>query len=114
MESILQLEEVYQWAIIITLGCIYGGLIGLIPSAGAGKAIILLFGVVGFFDGAEYLFVLFSMVTVVACSIGDSYASVLLGVPGQMERLQQWWMDIHLQRKVKHLMLYPLHSLHQP
>ncbi len=82
MESILQLEEVYQWAIIITLGCIYGGLIGLVPSAGAGKAILLLFGVVSFFDGAEYLFVLFSMATVVSCSIGDSYASVLLGVPG--------------------------------
>ena len=82
MESILQLEEVYQWAIIIALGCVYGGLIGLVPSAGAGKAILLLFGVVSFFDGAEYLFVLFSMVTVVACSIGDSYASVLLGVPG--------------------------------
>ena len=69
---------------IILAAVLYGGLIGLIPSAGPGKAIILLFSIIALFDfpGGDYLFVLFSIVTVVSCSIGDSFASVLLGIPG--------------------------------
>ena len=84
MELILQQSVWIQWALMLTLGCLYGGFIGLIPSAGPSKAVILLYSIVAFFDvaGAEYLFVLFSIATVVSCSIGDSFAGVLIGIPG--------------------------------
>jgi TctA family transporter len=84
MEWILQYPLILQWAIMLIAGIVYGGLIGLIPSAGPGKAIIMLFVIVQQFDfvGGNYLFVLFSVTTMVACTIGDSFASVLLGIPG--------------------------------
>ena len=84
MELILQQSVWIQWALMLTLGCLYGGLIGLIPSAGPGKAVILLYSIIALFDvaGAEYLFVLFSIATIVSCSIGDSFAGVLIGIPG--------------------------------
>ena len=84
MEWILTYPVTVQWAIMLTAGILYGGLIGLIPSAGPGKAIIMLFVIVQSFDftGGNYLFVLFSIATMVSCTIGDSFASVLLGIPG--------------------------------
>lgn len=84
MEWILSYPLAVQWAIMLTAGIFYGGLIGLIPSAGPGKAIIMLFVIVQSFDfaGGDYLFVLFSVATMVSCTIGDSFASVLLGIPG--------------------------------
>ena len=59
-------------------------MVGLIPTAGPSKAVILLFAVVNYFDfpTGNYLFVLFSISTVVSCSIGDSFAGILLGIPG--------------------------------
>lgn len=84
IESLVTLPLQLQWLIIITAGVLYGSIIGLIPSAGPAKALIMLFGVVQFFDqpGAQYLFVLFAIAVVVSCSIGDSFASVLIGIPG--------------------------------
>ena len=84
IESLISLPLYLQWGIIITAGVLYGSLIGLIPSAGPAKALILLFGLVQLFDipGAEYLFVLFAIAVMVSCSIGDSFASVLIGIPG--------------------------------
>lgn len=84
MEWILAYPLAVQWALMLTAGILYGGLIGLIPSAGPGKAIIMLFVIVQSFDfnGGDYLFVLFSIATMVSCTIGDSFASVLLGIPG--------------------------------
>ncbi len=57
MELILQQSVWIQWALMLTLGCLYGGLIGLIPSAGPSKAVILLYSIIAFFDvaGAESL-----------------------------------------------------------
>lgn len=84
MEWLLQYPLWLQWSLTLITGCIYGGLVGLIPSAGPSKALILLFAIVSYFDfpGGDYLFVLFSIATVVSCSIGDSFSSVLLGIPG--------------------------------
>ena len=61
MEWILTYPLAVQWAIMLTAGILYGGLIRLIPSAGPGKAIIMLFVIVQAFDfaGGNYLFVLF-------------------------------------------------------
>ena len=84
MEWLLDCPTYLQWIIVILTACVYGGVIGLIPSAGPSKAVILLFAIVSLFDfpGGNYLFVLFSITTVVACSIGDSFSGVLLGIPG--------------------------------
>jgi len=86
VEWILQYPPLIQWSIMIVAGVMYGGLIGLIPAAGPSKALILLFVIVNHFDftGGDYLFVLFSITTVVAASTGDSFASVLIGIPGAM------------------------------
>ena len=86
MEWILQYPPIIQWSIMIVAGVMYGGLIGLIPAAGPSKALILLFVIVNHFDfmGGDYLFVLFSITTVVAACTGDSFASVLIGIPGAM------------------------------
>ena len=71
---------------MIVAGVLYGGLIGLIPAAGPSKALLLLFVIVNHFDftGGDYLFVLFSITAVVAAATGDSFASVLIGIPGAM------------------------------
>ena len=84
MEWILQYPIEIQWGIVLLGGIIYGGVVGLIPTAGPSKAVILLFAVVNYFDfpTGNYLFVLFSISTVVSCSIGDSFAGILLGIPG--------------------------------
>lgn len=84
IESLVTLPLYMQWGIIVTIGVLYGSIIGLIPSAGPAKALIMLFGLAQLFDtpGAEYLFVLFAMAVLVSCSIGDSFASVLIGIPG--------------------------------
>ena len=84
MEWLLQNHYIIQYAIVILLGVLYGGIVGLIPSAGPSKAAIMLFAIVAYFDlpDANYLFVMFSIATVVSCSIGDSFTSVLIGVPG--------------------------------
>ncbi len=84
MEWLLQNHYIIQYAIVILLGVLYGGIVGLIPSAGPSKAAIMLFAIVSYFDlpDANYLFVMFSIATAVSCSIGDSFSSVLIGVPG--------------------------------
>tara|TARA_B100000959_G_scaffold160504_2_gene168113 strand:- start:832 stop:2343 length:1512 start_codon:yes stop_codon:yes gene_type:complete len=84
MEWLLQHHYIVQYAIIILAGVLYGGIVGLIPCAGPGKAAIMLFAIVNYFDvpDANYLFVLFSIATIVSCAIGDSFAGVLIGVPG--------------------------------
>ena len=84
MEWLLQYHYIVQYAIIILAGVLYGGIVGLIPCAGPGKAAIMLFAIVNYFDvpDANYLFVLFSIATIVSCAIGDSFAGVLIGVPG--------------------------------
>jgi len=64
------------------LGTIFGLMIGIIPSVGSTKALILLFSIVGFFDGMQYEFLAFSLAVAISCSIGDSFAGVYIGVPG--------------------------------
>lgn len=62
-------------------GTFYGLIIGVIPAAGATTGLIALFGFIGIF-GDPYLGVIFCMAVVAASTTGDTYTSVLLGIPG--------------------------------
>lgn len=68
---------------ILTLlaGTVYGLVIGLIPAAGATTGLVALFSFIGVF-GDPYLGVIFCMAVVAASTTGDTYTSVLLGIPG--------------------------------
>ena len=64
------------------MGTLYGLFIGIIPSSGSNKALILLFSIATYFWGMPYEFVAFSMAAAISCTIGDSFAGVYIGVPG--------------------------------
>jgi TctA family transporter len=66
----------------LVLGTLYGLLIGVIPAAGATTGLVGLFGVMSLFAANPYAGVVFLMAVVAASTTGDSYAGVLLGIPG--------------------------------
>jgi len=72
----------YFYAIIA--GTFYGLTIGIIPGAGATTGLVALYPFVGLFLtlGDPYLGVVFLMAVVAAGTTGDTYTSVLLGIPG--------------------------------
>ena len=63
-------------------GVLYGLLIGIIPSAGATTGLVALFGFISYFVHEPYLGVVFLMAVVAASTTGDSFTSILLGIPG--------------------------------
>lgn len=69
---------------ILTLlaGTFYGLIVGLIPSAGATTGLVALFGFISYFGFDPYLGVIFCMAVVAASTTGDTYAGILLGIPG--------------------------------
>jgi putative tricarboxylic transport membrane protein len=69
-------------ALTFIAGTLYGFAIGLIPSAGATTGLIAAFPLVGRFHSDPYLGVIFVVATVASSTIGDTVASVLLGIPG--------------------------------
>ena len=68
-------------AIALLLGTLYGFLFGIIPVAGATTALITVFAFVGYFQD-PYLLVIFTTAIVVASSIGDSFSSIVMNIPG--------------------------------
>lgn len=64
------------------LGTVYGILLGLIPMAGAGTAMLLVFSFAGFFEPNPYLGLVFLVSVIAASSTADSYTSLLTGIPG--------------------------------
>ena len=66
---------------VLLLGTFYGLLVGIIPTAGATTGLVITFSFLHFFPD-PYLAVLFCMALVAASTTGDSYASVLLNIPG--------------------------------
>lgn len=66
----------------LILGTLYGLLIGIIPAAGATTGLVGLFGVMSLFAFDPYAGVVFLMAVVAASTTGDTYAGVLLGIPG--------------------------------
>ena len=67
---------------ILMAGIVYGLIIGLIPAAGATTGLITLFGFMPYFVGDPYLGVIFCVAVVASSTTGDSFAGVLLGIPG--------------------------------
>jgi TctA family transporter len=65
----------------LILGTLYGLVIGIIPGAGATTGLIAIFSFISYFSD-PYTLVIFCMATVAASTTGDSYTSVLLGIPG--------------------------------
>ena len=65
----------------LLLGTLYGLLVGIIPSAGATTGLVALYGFMYLFPD-EYFAIIFIMATVAASTTADTFASVLLGIPG--------------------------------
>jgi TctA family transporter len=70
-----------EYFLILMAGVIYGFIIGLIPVAGATTGLIALYGVVGYFND-PYMLVVFTTAVVVTSSIGDSFSSIVMNIPG--------------------------------
>jgi TctA family transporter len=67
----------------LILGTLYGLIIGIIPSAGATTGLVILFPAIMYFQMIDpYLAVVFIMAMVASSTTGDTFASVLLGIPG--------------------------------
>ena len=96
-----------EFITILLLGTIYGLIIGIVPTAGATTGLIIIFSFLHLFPD-PYLAVVFCMATVGASTTGDSYAGVLLGIPGATVQLQLCWTDTHLQNKEELILRYHL------
>tara|TARA_B110000240_G_scaffold190518_1_gene231801 strand:+ start:2143 stop:3642 length:1500 start_codon:yes stop_codon:yes gene_type:complete len=70
-----------SYVIVLLLGCVYGFFIGLVPVAGATVGLIAIYGFVGYFED-PYMLVVFTTAIVVTSSIGDSFAAVVMNIPG--------------------------------
>jgi len=71
-----------DYALWCLLGTIYGILLGVIPMAGAGTAMLLVFSFAGYFDPNPYYGLIFLISVIAASSTADSYTSLLTGIPG--------------------------------
>lgn len=71
-----------EYALAVIAGTLYGFVFGIIPVAGASVGLITIYGFIDFFKADPYLLVIFTTSLVVACSIGDSFASVVMNIPG--------------------------------
>lgn len=71
-----------EYVVSLVLGTLYGFLFGIIPVAGAGVGLISIFGFIDIFRADPYLLVIFTTSMVVAAAIGDSFASVVMNIPG--------------------------------
>mgnify|MGYP001305943549 FL=1 len=71
-----------DYALWCLLGTLYGILLGVIPMAGAGTAMLLVFSFAGYFDPNPYYGLIFLISVIAASSTADSYTSLLTGIPG--------------------------------
>jgi TctA family transporter len=71
-----------EHVISLILGTLYGFLFGVIPVAGAGVGLVTIFGFLDYFRSDPYLLVVFTTSMVVAAAIGDSFASIVMNIPG--------------------------------
>jgi TctA family transporter len=72
--------EFYLW---LLAGTLYGLLIGLVPVAGATTGLVAVFSFIHVFVAADpYAGVAFTTALVAASALGDSFASVVMNIPG--------------------------------
>ena len=76
------MEFLTQYTPWLLLGTLYGFIFGLIPVAGAGTALLTIYGFISYFKGDPYSLVVFTTSIVVAASVGDLFSSVVLNIPG--------------------------------
>lgn len=74
--------ELLLYAVWIFLGTAYGLLIGIIPMAGATTGLLTVFALSDQFLANPYLGVVFLTSLIAASSTGDSFTSILTGIPG--------------------------------
>jgi TctA family transporter len=72
----------FEIFIALTAGTLYGLLVGVIPAAGATTGLVAALSFLPFFVDTPYVGVVFLMATVAASTTGDTFAGVLLGIPG--------------------------------
>ena len=63
-------------------GTLYGFIFGIIPVAGAATGLITIFSFLDVFRADPYTLVIFTTALVVASTIGDSFSSVVMNIPG--------------------------------
>ena len=68
--------------LFITLGVIWGLVFGVIPTAGPTTALLTSYIFFPYFYSDPYLGVAFYTAMVAACATGDTWSSILLGIPG--------------------------------
>lgn len=71
-----------EYLLWLLAGTLYGFIIGVIPVAGAATGLVVLYGFIDYFLYDPYTLVIFTTAVVVACTIGDSFASVVMNIPG--------------------------------
>ena len=71
-----------DYALWTAAGIVYGFIMGIIPVAGATTALVVLFPFIDIFRADPYTLVCFTTAIVVASTIGDSFSSVVLNIPG--------------------------------
>lgn len=64
------------------LGTAYGMIIGIMPMAGATTGLLTVFGLSSYFLADPYLGIIFLTSLIAASSTGDSFTSILTGIPG--------------------------------
>ena len=68
--------------VVILLGVLYGLVFGVIPTAGPTTALLTSYVFYPYFYSDPYLGVVFYTAMVAACITGDTWSSILLGIPG--------------------------------
>jgi TctA family transporter len=67
---------------VLFLGVIWGLVFGVIPTAGPSTALLTSYAFFPYFYFEPYLGVVFYTAVVAACTTGDTWSSILLGIPG--------------------------------
>jgi TctA family transporter len=71
-----------EYVIWTVLGTLYGMIIGIVPMAGATTGLLTVFALSDQFLANPYLGIVFLTSLVAASSTGDSFTSILTGIPG--------------------------------
>jgi TctA family transporter len=66
----------------LLLGTLYGFIIGVIPVAGTATGLVAVYGIASMFLGDPYALVVFTTAIVVSSTVGDSFSSVMMNIPG--------------------------------
>lgn len=71
-----------EYIIWCLLGTLYGAVIGIIPIAGATTGLLTVYTFSDYFSTNPYLGIVFMMSLIASSSTGDSFTSILTGIPG--------------------------------